>query len=373
RRAGQPRDRPRPRPPPVRPRHVRLPPAAPRGAARRRARGAPAAGAGSRRHGRRRRRRAGRHALAHEGALLLRPDRRGRADPAGARRQRREPGADEALAGRGGPRHRVRPGVGHAAADRGRRLRADGDARARAGRAAPAVGPGVGQPRAVAGARGARGLPPRCLIPGGYRAMRNCPWTGIVAIPTVSRVTLLPPDVLADRLRSGLLSFPVTLFDDDLRFDEPRYREHLAWQAGFDVAGLFAAGGTGEGFSLTPPEVDRVVRAAVDEVGDRVPVIAPATGGTALAVAQAKAAQDAGASGVLLFPPYLTEAGQRGLAEHVSAVCRATDLGVIFYNRANAVLTDATVAELADRNPNLVGFKDGVGDIERLTRIYARL
>jgi 5-dehydro-4-deoxyglucarate dehydratase len=186
-------------------------------------------------------------------------------------------------------------------------------------------------------------------------------------------VTLLPPDVLADRLRSGLLSFPVTHFDADLRFDEPRYREHLAWQAGFDVAGLFAAGGTGEGFSLTPPEVDQVVRAAVSEVGDRVPVVAPATGGTALAAAQAKAAQDAGASGVLLFPPYLTEAGQRGLAEHVGAVCRATDLGVIVYSRANAVLTDATVAELAERNPNLVGFKDGVGDIERLTRIYARL
>lgn len=186
-------------------------------------------------------------------------------------------------------------------------------------------------------------------------------------------VTLLPPDVLADRLRSGLLSFPVTHFDADLQFDEPRYREHLAWQAGFDVAGLFAAGGTGEGFSLTPPEIDRVVRTAVSEVGHRVPVIAPATGGTALAVAQAEAAQDAGASGVLLFPPYLTEAGQRGLAEHVSAVCRATDLGVIVYSRANAVLTDATVAELAGRNPNLVGFKDGVGDIERLTRIYARL
>jgi 5-dehydro-4-deoxyglucarate dehydratase len=186
-------------------------------------------------------------------------------------------------------------------------------------------------------------------------------------------VTLLPPDVLADRLRSGLLSFPVTHFDADLQFDEPRYREHLAWQAGYDVAGLFAAGGTGEGFSLTPPEVDQVVRTAVAEVGHRVPVVAPATGGTALAVAQAKAAQDAGASGVLLFPPYLTEAGQRGLAEHVSAVCRATDLGVIVYSRANAVLTDATVAELAERNPNLVGFKDGVGDIERLTRIYARL
>jgi 5-dehydro-4-deoxyglucarate dehydratase len=63
-------------------------------------------------------------------------------------------------------------------------------------------------------------------------------------------VTTLPPDDLAAALKSGLLSFPVTHFDSDLRFDEPRYREHLAWQASYDVAGLFAAGGTGEGFSV---------------------------------------------------------------------------------------------------------------------------
>ncbi|MFU8874250.1 5-dehydro-4-deoxyglucarate dehydratase [Micromonospora sp. SL4-19] len=186
-------------------------------------------------------------------------------------------------------------------------------------------------------------------------------------------MTLLPPDVLADRLKSGLLSFPVTHFDAELQFDETRYREHLSWQASFDVAGLFAAGGTGEGFSLTSAEMDRVVRAAVDEVGGKVPVLAPATGGTAVSIAQAQAAQAAGASGVLLFPPYLTEAGQRGLIEHVSAVCRAVDLGVIVYSRANAVLTDVAVAELADRNPNLIGLKDGVGDIEQMTRTYARV
>ncbi|MEU1683734.1 MULTISPECIES: 5-dehydro-4-deoxyglucarate dehydratase [unclassified Micromonospora] len=186
-------------------------------------------------------------------------------------------------------------------------------------------------------------------------------------------MTLLPPDVLADRLKSGLLSFPVTHFDADLQFDEARYREHLAWQASFDVAGLFAAGGTGEGFSLTSAEMDRVVRAAVGEVAGKVPVIAPATGGTAVAVAQAQAAQAAGADGLLLFPPYLTEASQQGLVEHVSAVCRATDLGVIVYSRANAVLTDATVAEIADRNPNLIGLKDGIGDIEQMTRTYARV
>jgi 5-dehydro-4-deoxyglucarate dehydratase len=183
----------------------------------------------------------------------------------------------------------------------------------------------------------------------------------------------MPPDVLASRLESGLLSFPVTHFDDDLEFDEARYREHLAWQAGFDVAGLFAAGGTGEGFSLTPAEVDRVVRVAVDEVGGAVPVVAPATGSTAVSAAQARAAQEAGASGVLLFPPYLTEASQRGLVEHVSAVCRSTDLGVVVYSRANAVLSDDTVVEIAERNPNLIGLKDGVGDVERMTRTCAKV
>ena len=186
-------------------------------------------------------------------------------------------------------------------------------------------------------------------------------------------MTPTSPAELAARLPAGLLSFPVTHFDDDLAVDEARYREHLAWQAGFGVAGLFAAGGTGEGFSLTSAEIDTVVRAAVGEVGDRLPVVAPATGGTAQAVAQAQAAQRAGAAGLLLLPPYLTEATQAGLIAHVTAVCRATELGVIVYSRANAVLDDVTVAELADRNPNLIGLKDGVGDIERMTRTYARL
>lgn len=186
-------------------------------------------------------------------------------------------------------------------------------------------------------------------------------------------VTTLPPGELAARLTSGLLSFPVTHFDADLEFDETRYRKHLAWQASHPVAGLFAAGGTGEGFSLSPAEVDQVVRVAVDEVGDRVPVVAPATGATATAVAQARAAQAAGAAGILLMPPYLTEASQQGLVEHISAVCAATDLGVIVYSRANAILEDTTVARAAERNPTLIGLKDGVGDIERMTRTYARL
>lgn len=181
------------------------------------------------------------------------------------------------------------------------------------------------------------------------------------------------PEELADTLKEGLLSFPVTAFDDELEFDEEAYRKHLAWQASFPVAGLFAAGGTGEGFSLTPAESERVVRAAVDEVGGLVPVLASAGGSTAQAIENARAAEAAGAEGILLLPPYLTEADQGGLIDHVSAICNATSLGVIIYNRANAIYQDTTVATLADRHANLIGFKDGVGNLEQDARIFAKL
>jgi 5-dehydro-4-deoxyglucarate dehydratase len=180
------------------------------------------------------------------------------------------------------------------------------------------------------------------------------------------------PQELADKLKDGLLSFPATAFDAELNIDEKKYREHLAWQASYDVAGLFAAGGTGEGFSLTPEESASVVRMAVEEAGHKVPVLASAGGTTAQAVANAKAAEAAGAEGILLLPPYLTECDQAGLAAYADAVASATKLGVIVYNRANARYNADTVAGLADRHENFIGFKDGVGDIEHNVKVYAK-
>ena len=94
-------------------------------------------------------------------------------------------------------------------------------------------------------------------------------------------------------------------------------------------------------------------------------------GSTAQAVASARAAEAAGAEGLLLLPPYLTECDQAGLAAHVDAVTSAVGIGVIVYNRANARYSAQTVAGLADRHENFIGFKDGVGDIEHLTKVYA--
>jgi 5-dehydro-4-deoxyglucarate dehydratase len=178
---------------------------------------------------------------------------------------------------------------------------------------------------------------------------------------------------LRDTLSAGLLSFPITHFDRDFAFDETAYRNNLEWLSSYPVAGLFAAGGTGEFFSLTPAETNRVVKAAVEQVAGKVPVIAPAGGGTALAIELAQAAEANGADGILLFPPYLTECDSAGVAAHVIRVCRSTRLGVIVYSRGNAMLDEVAVAHIAEQCPNLIGYKDGVGDIDRMTRVYNRL
>ncbi len=183
----------------------------------------------------------------------------------------------------------------------------------------------------------------------------------------------IEPSELAHQIGSGLLSFPVTHFDAQLQFDERAYREHIDWLSAHPVAGLFAAGGTGEYFSLTTEEVATVVTAAVSEANGRVAVLGPAGGSVQQAVAQAKAVEAAGGSGILLFPPYLTEASQAGLAAYVEAVCRATSLGVIVYHRANAQYSAETLVRLAERCENFIGFKDGVGSIEQMTQIYATL
>jgi 5-dehydro-4-deoxyglucarate dehydratase len=186
-------------------------------------------------------------------------------------------------------------------------------------------------------------------------------------------MTGMTPIEMASALARGLLSFPVTNFFPDGALDTDGYRENIAWACSHGPAGLFAAGGTGEFFSLTPREVATVLAIAVAEVNGRLPLLAPCGYGTGMAMEFARNAESVGADGLLILPPYLTECEREGIAAHVEAVCRATRLGVIFYSRANATIDDLTLERLCDRCPNLVGFKDGVGDIEMMTRIYARI
>ncbi|WP_208179356.1 5-dehydro-4-deoxyglucarate dehydratase (plasmid) [Sinorhizobium medicae] len=182
----------------------------------------------------------------------------------------------------------------------------------------------------------------------------------------------MSPEEIKSRVGSGLLSFPVTHFTSDYKLNLESYRRHVEWLSGFGAAALFAAGGTGEFFSLSPNEVGEVTRAAKDVSGE-VPIIAGCGYGTSLAVETAKIVEAAGADGILLLPHYLTEAPQEGVYAHVKAVCDSTGLGVILYNRANSIANADTVARLAEACPNLIGFKDGTGKVDLVRHVTAKL
>ena len=174
---------------------------------------------------------------------------------------------------------------------------------------------------------------------------------------------------LAGRL-DGLLFFPVTAFAPDGSVDLDTFRAHV--RAGVDAgaAAVFACCGTGEFHALTPEEFRDCVAAAVEETAGRVPVVAGAGYGTALAVRYARLAEEAGADGLLAMPPYLVVADQAGLLRHYTELAAATSLDVIVYQRDNAILTPATAVALA-RTDGIIGLKDGLGDLDLMQRIVS--
>jgi 5-dehydro-4-deoxyglucarate dehydratase len=183
---------------------------------------------------------------------------------------------------------------------------------------------------------------------------------------------MIPSTELRDVIKSGLLSFPVTPFDETDSFDAKAFAAHLEWLSEHPVAGLIVAGGTGELFSLTPAEVVEVVRAAkAAQPGS--PIISGCGYGTKLACEMAQGIEAAGGDGILLLPHYLIGAPQDGIEVHIRTVCRSTKMGVIVYNRGRSVVSAETLTRLADDCPNLIAFKDGTGDIDTVRRITIAL
>jgi 5-dehydro-4-deoxyglucarate dehydratase len=182
----------------------------------------------------------------------------------------------------------------------------------------------------------------------------------------------MTPEQLKSALGSGLLSFPVTHFDAEGRFAADSYRAHVEWLAGYKAPVLFAAGGTGEFFSLTPAEIPGIV-AAAKEVSGETAIVSGCGYGTDIAIEIAQSVEKVGAEGILLLPHYLIDAPQEGLYAHIKKICQSVGFGVMVYNRDNAVLQADTLARLCDDCPNLIGFKDGTGDIGLVRQITAKM
>ncbi len=180
-------------------------------------------------------------------------------------------------------------------------------------------------------------------------------------------------DEIKRKIGSGLLSFPITDFTAAGEFDAAGYAKRLQWLSSYPAAGLFAAGGTGEFFSIGYDEYDAVIRTAVENSSADVPVLAGVGYGTRMAVDLARRAEKAGAAGILVLPHYLMFAEEAGVIAHMTAICNAVGIGVIYYARDNTKLSPAGLEKLAATCPNFIGYKDGLGDLQLMQRIHYRL
>jgi len=176
------------------------------------------------------------------------------------------------------------------------------------------------------------------------------------------------PASLRPRLR-GVLAFPITPFDAGGALDVGAVHANAVWLAASGIHALVAPSGTGELFGLSPAECSAVVAATVDAAAGRIPVIAGVGFGPRVGADLARQAERDGASGILVLPPYYAHPDPDALVDYVAAIAEATSLGVVIYARDGALIGAEQLERLARDVPNLIGFKDGRGDV----RLFQRL
>jgi 5-dehydro-4-deoxyglucarate dehydratase len=171
---------------------------------------------------------------------------------------------------------------------------------------------------------------------------------------------------------NGVISFPVTPFKPDQSLDLQGLRNNLRILLQHPVCAVVAAAGTGELYSLSITEHRAVVQATVEEVNARIPVIAATGFNPPIAAELARQAEAAGAQGILAFPPYYPNPDDEGIVAYYRGIAEATSLGLLIYSRDWFHPVPALIQQLV-RIPNLIGWKDGQGDMRRYQMIRQRL
>jgi 1-pyrroline-4-hydroxy-2-carboxylate deaminase len=175
----------------------------------------------------------------------------------------------------------------------------------------------------------------------------------------------------------GVMPAITTCFDEALRIDHAFLAEHCRWLLENGCSGVVVLGSLGEGATLSFEERVAIVRTAVKAVHGRAPLVAAISAlSTAEAVAQAKAAADAGCDALMVLPPYVYQGDWPEMRAHVSAVFVATPLSCMLYNNPVAYGTDflpRQIQELAAEYENLGAVKESSMDVRRVAAIRALL
>jgi 4-hydroxy-tetrahydrodipicolinate synthase len=184
-------------------------------------------------------------------------------------------------------------------------------------------------------------------------------------------VGLMSPEPLFGRVLTAMVSPMKSDGSLDLE-GAAALAEHLVAN-GHD--GLVVNGTTGESPTTTDAEKVDLVRVVVEAVGQRAHVIAGAgSNNTAHTVESARAAEKAGAHGLLIVTPYYNKPPQEGILAHFTTVADATDLPVIVYDipgRTGIPIHSQTLIRMAD-HPRIVAVKDAKGDLFAASEVMSQ-
>ncbi|MEW2222414.1 4-hydroxy-tetrahydrodipicolinate synthase [Streptomyces sp. NPDC006990] len=165
-----------------------------------------------------------------------------------------------------------------------------------------------------------------------------------------------------------VLTAMVTPFTADGALDLDGAQQLAAHLVDAGNDGLVVNGTTGESPTTSDAEKAQLVQAVVEAVGERAHVVAGAgTNDTAHSLELARAAEKAGAHGLLAVTPYYSKPPQEGLYRHFTAIADATDLPVMLYDipgRSGVPINTETIVRLAE-HPRIVANKDAKGDLGR--------
>lgn len=166
----------------------------------------------------------------------------------------------------------------------------------------------------------------------------------------------------------------VTPMNADLSLDWGALHKLVEWHIAEGTHGIVAVGTTGESATLDMEEHTKVIRAVVEQVAGRIPVIAgTGANSTEEAIFLTQRAKDAGVDACLLVAPYYNKPPQEGLYQHHLAIAKAVDVPQILYNVPGRTAVDVlpeTVARLA-KIDNIIGMKEATGSMQRLQDIQA--
>jgi 1-pyrroline-4-hydroxy-2-carboxylate deaminase len=168
----------------------------------------------------------------------------------------------------------------------------------------------------------------------------------------------------------GVFPAMTTQFQSDQSLDLAGASKHVERLIKAGVHGIIMLGTVGENCSLEYSEKLNVLRAAVKQVGGRVPVLAGvAECTTALACRFAADAQRAGVDGLMVLPAMVYKSDRRETIAHFRAVARATDLPILCYNNPVSYGVDITPAMFADMadEPRFVAIKESSENVRRIT------